>query len=471
LTQGQDEARARRAQEKLQEALRDIDRARGQQNASALGEIARRTGRLAAEQEQVGERLKEDSRQAIANLKENQQDGRRLRLQSGLSARESIELAERKAQMAQELEAIEREMQQTIRRLGSGQRAAAEKLREALGNSQQAEIGTELRKASEWIRRGYSPYVGQGEDGVSRALQQLKEQAEQAEKLAQAGGSSREEGLERSLSQLEELRRQLEQAAGMDPGRQGQQQGGQQAGNQQGQGQQGQGQQQGGQQQGNQQGQGQQGQGQQAGNQQGQGQQGQGQQGQGQQSGQQGGGNQPGQQGGGQQGQGGGGQNGDPSGGQRAFGGGGPGGQRGGPLQGFGSASNYGNDGQRGMPGADDLETRRAMEEALQQSGRAVPNITRQLRAQGIYQEDLEELRRFVQGLPNSRFANNPKLLNEEYRKMLAMLEQLELQVRRQVEEDSGGQVRSIVADPVPEQYREAVAEYFRKLSQRNSAK
>jgi hypothetical protein len=54
---------------------------------------------------------------------------------------------------------------------------------------------------------------------------------------------------------------------------------------------------------------------------------------------------------------------------------------------------------------------------------------------------------------------------------MLAMLEQLELQVRRQVEEDSGGQVRSIVADPVPEQYREAVAEYFRKLSQRNSAK
>jgi hypothetical protein len=76
-----------------------------------------------------------------------------------------------------------------------------------------------------------------------------------------------------------------------------------------------------------------------------------------------------------------------------------------------------------------------------------------------------------VQGLPNSRFANNPKLLNEEYRKMLAMLEQLELQVRRQVEEDSGGQVRSIVADPVPEQYREAVAEYFRKLSQRNNAK
>jgi hypothetical protein len=123
------------------------------------------------------------------------------------------------------------------------------------------------------------------------------------------------------------------------------------------------------------------------------------------------------------------------------------------------------------MPGADAPETRRAMEEALQQGGRAVPNITRQLRSQGIYQEDLEEIRRFVQGLPNSRFANNPKLLTEEYRKMLALLEQLELQVRRQVEEDSGGQVRSIVADPVPEHYREAVAEYFRKLSQRNNAK
>ena len=48
---------------------------------------------------------------------------------------------------------------------------------------------------------------------------------------------------------------------------------------------------------------------------------------------------------------------------------------------------------------------------------------------------------------------------------MLTMLEQLELQVRRQVETEGGGQVRAEVNTPVPEQYREAVAEYFRRLS------
>jgi hypothetical protein len=111
------------------------------------------------------------------------------------------------------------------------------------------------------------------------------------------------------------------------------------------------------------------------------------------------------------------------------------------------------------------------MEEALQQGSQSVPRLTEQLRSQGIYQEDLEDIRRFVRGLSDSRFAGNPKLLQEEYRKMLGLLEQLELQVRRQIEEDKGGnQVRSIVAEPVPEQYRDAVAEYFRRLSQRNKA-
>jgi hypothetical protein len=48
---------------------------------------------------------------------------------------------------------------------------------------------------------------------------------------------------------------------------------------------------------------------------------------------------------------------------------------------------------------------------------------------------------------------------------MLGLLEQLELQVRRQVETAENTEVRAIVSEPVPEQYREAVAEYFRRLS------
>ena len=103
----------------------------------------------------------------------------------------------------------------------------------------------------------------------------------------------------------------------------------------------------------------------------------------------------------------------------------------------------------------------------MRDSARLLPSLTQQLRGQGIDEEDLSEIRRFVAGLPQDRFPGNPKLLQEEHRNLLSLLEQLELQVRRQVERDKGGnQIRAIVNEPVPEQYREAVAEYFRRLSQ-----
>jgi hypothetical protein len=105
------------------------------------------------------------------------------------------------------------------------------------------------------------------------------------------------------------------------------------------------------------------------------------------------------------------------------------------------------------------------MERALREGAGQVPQLTKDLRSRGLYPEDLEEIRSFVRGLPDSRFKGNPKLLEQEYRKMLTLLEQLELQVRRQVETGDGTQVRSTATEPVPEQYREAVAEYFRRLS------
>jgi len=130
------------------------------------------------------------------------------------------------------------------------------------------------------------------------------------------------------------------------------------------------------------------------------------------------------------------------------------------------SASNYGRGSGPSGVRAWDPETRQAIERALRESQREIPQVTRDLRAGGIHADDLEEIRKFVQGLSNSRFAGNPQLLETEYRRMLALLEQLELQVRREVELAEGAAVRTIVTEPVPEKYREAVAEYFRRLSQ-----
>ena len=304
--------------------------------------------------------------------------------------------------MQEELESIEREIQGTIRRLDESQREASRKLREALGEIQQNEIGTRLRVVAEYIRRGLAPHAAQGEDMVTRSLEQLRDNLKDAERLAQANGPGNERGLEQSLAQLESMRRRLERAADGD------QRGGQQ-------GSRGQPRTQPGGQQGTQSANSQQGQS------------------------QQGASSQTAQ-----------------------------GGRLGGPQRSIGGASNYG--GMR-RPGSSegiglwDDQARREMEQALREGVRLVPRMTRDLQTSGIYEEDLEEIRRFVEGLPNSRFAGNPELLAQEYRRLLSLLEQLELQVRRKVEEEQGGQVRTSVAEPVPEEYREAVAEYFRRLS------
>ncbi len=458
----QDAASARRAQERLEEALQQLSQQRRQQTASGLSEVAKRAERLAAEQKQIAERLREDMVKALEKQAEGEAaTGIRSRLRSSLSPVEALEMAEQKKAMQEELEAIERKMQESIHSLDTSQRETIRTLREALSDLQQNEVATRLRVSAYYIRRGLAPHAAQSEEVVTRALEDLRRKTREAEKLAQAEGAGEQQGLERSLSQLESLRRRLEQAAGLDPNRPGQQ--GQAPGQQQGQQQQGQqpGQQPGpGQRQGPQSGQ--QGQQQAQSGQAGQ----QGQQGQqgsrpGQQPGQQPGGQQSAQSQQGQgQGQGGGASN------QR--------GQRGqitrggvlaGPQQTIGGASNYGNRRHPGGIGVWDDEMRREMERALRDGARSVPRLVRDLRTGGIYNEDLEEIRNFVRGLGGDRFKGNPNLLAQEYRRMLTLLEQLELQVRRQVEAEQGGQVRAEVNTPVPEQYREAVAEYFRRLS------
>jgi hypothetical protein len=60
--------------------------------------------------------------------------------------------------------------------------------------------------------------------------------------------------------------------------------------------------------------------------------------------------------------------------------------------------------------------------------------------------------------------SNNPELMNRIESQMLTGVEQIELQLRRLLD-DQGGAVRSGSSEPVPQGYADAVAEYFRRLS------
>ena len=437
LGRQQSQAYARRALDELEEALRKLADRRRQQAGDAISDIAKRAAQLTQQQKEIAARLNQALQDALQEVRKSG-GAVRGRIPSGMPPSEELKLAKRKTEMQGEVEALEREIQQTARRMEDGE--ASRKLREALGDLQQSEVGTQLGKAAAYIRQGYAVHIAQSEGGVTRALENLQQQIGEAERLAAAEGHGGEQGLERHLAQLEELRRQLEEAAGL-----GRQNGGEP----------GQGNQRGQDPRGVQRAEGQQpGQGRQQGSQQGEGQSGR-QRGQGA------------AQGNGQQ------QGLRPGEGERfspgtreaqAFT---QGRREGGPMQWRGSASNFGGRRPQGGVRAWDAGTLADVQRALRQAVREIPGLTQQLRRKGIDEQELAELRRFVAGLSQSRFPGNPQLLEKEHRKVLALLEQLELEVRRQVEQEKGNfQVRVIGAEPVPEQYREAVAEYFRRLSQ-----
>jgi hypothetical protein len=90
----------------------------------------------------------------------------------------------------------------------------------------------------------------------------------------------------------------------------------------------------------------------------------------------------------------------------------------------------------------------------LQQQMRDDPNTARDI--QGLMR-DLREFDPFTR--------SNDPLLAERIQAALAGVEQVEMELRRKVEDvTGGGSVRSSAGEKVPQGYADKVAEYYRKL-------
>jgi len=375
----------------------------------------------------------------------------------GITRDRANQLATEKEGEIQDLKRIEQGMQAAVRDLQNSQRKAATKMREALGEMQQAELPRDMQRNADWIRRGMGQWGVMSEATVTQGLNELRDQLKQVQGMLGSGKDGKDAQTdklaEQTLGQVERLRQQLEQ---MSAQRGGQQQGqnGQRGGQQQGK--QG-GQQQGGQQQGGQQAGGLQQGGQQQGGQQAGGQQGGQQQGGGQQAG----GN---QQGGNQQGY-------NQQGGQIGAqpGGGGPTYGLGGPRNGaynnpnpiFGPYSGTWDtrDPRMNTVRPEDFtntynQTLQALRQ-LEQAGQGDPNMVR----------DLQNLIRDMQRLNPNTYANDPLLADRIQATLMGGVQQVEMELRRKVEESNGGSVRSPGGDKVPQGWEGSVAEYFRKLS------
>jgi hypothetical protein len=441
------EAQARRAAESLNEARQMLQGMRNNQTAGQLDNLVQQAEDLARRQQAFEGQMRRTFGQAN---------------QGGVTQQQANQMAGEKEGEIQDLKKLEQGMQSAVRDLQNTQRKAATKMRETLSEMQQAELARDMQRNADWIRRGIGQYGVMSEATVTQGLNELRDQLKQVQQMiGQAGGkddkaAQGDKMAEQTLGQVERLRLQLEQMAGRSqqgnqPGQRGNQQGqrANQAGNQQGGNQQG-----GNQQGGNQQGGNQQGGNQQGGNQQGGNQQGGNQQGGNQQGGNQQGGNQPGgnnQMGGG---------NPQSGGGNNTYGPGGPrnGGYYNGNPQGGPWFGGYW--GTAGPVRPEDFtnqynQTLQALRQ-LEQAGQGDPNLI----------HDLQNLIRDMQRLNPNTYANDPLLAERIQATLMGGVQQVEMELRRKVEEANGtGSVRSPGGDKVPQGWEGSVAEYFRKLS------
>ena len=436
---GQSQADARRAADRLREAGNLLNGIQQQQAPGQLDSLAREADRLASAQQDQAARM----RKMFGDQGGQQPQSALGRRWFGGGSDEQSKLADERQLLADDLSRLEKAMQDAARNLRASEPAATSKLHEALGGMDQADLQARLQRSAESIRQGMDPDSNSVEPAIGAGLERLREQLHQAQ---QAVSGPEQGSPEEALNRVEQLRRQMEALTQRLGSRNT---GGRQAG------QQGRGSQQG---QSNQEGQ-------QAPS--GQGQQGQSnpqrQSGQAQQaaSGQQGGqaGNSQ-QAPGGQQG----GQGSQSQGANDGFQHGGPGGPRTwqGGFNAGGYIQPYGGDRQ---PSSD---SGASIELTLRNALHELNGLRQDLRSQPESLADVQELIREVQRLGPGNFPGDPALVDQLRTQLLANVDKLELQLRRDLDAQQSGQIRSGDSYRVPEGYQDPVAEYFRRLSERH---
>ena len=453
-SQNASSADARRAADRLREATDLLGGMQQQDAAGRLNSMAQTAEQIAEQQKQQADRVREMVARQNAAHAAGQPP-------SYPSAEEIDKMVNDRQRVADDLSHLTQQMRTTARELAPTQPSASNKLRGALDTVDENDLGTRMQRSSDWLRSG--DFSDPAETALTSDLQKLGQQVrDAAHSLGDAQHASQDAAVSRAMDDLSRLRDQL---AGLGAAPNGQP----------GQGQAGRGGPPGGQQfqpgQLNRNGQpGQQGQGQGQNGQSGQpGQQGQaGQQGgQGGQGGQRGGGQQQAGQGGGQQAGGVGNRQAGPVGdrnagpvGNAAAGGGG---NRNGNGFGAWDTGNTHISGQAVAPqqSANPADTQRQIDQGL--------NLLNQVRAavqdSPEARQQLQSLIDQMRNLDPKRFPGNPALVEQMHQQLISSVDALELELRRQLDENRGGTIRNTDPANIPAGYRDSVAEYYRKLS------
>jgi hypothetical protein len=105
--------------------------------------------------------------------------------------------------------------------------------------------------------------------------------------------------------------------------------------------------------------------------------------------------------------------------------------------------------------------------EAVRLAARDLNDMRQLFKDNPDVQKQITDIERDLQKLTVGDIAT-PELQQRLNREVLPNLQALEVKLRREVEEQGGGQVKSGATDKVPPGFSAAVEEYFRKLSKGN---
>jgi len=134
----------------------------------------------------------------------------------------------------------------------------------------------------------------------------------------------------------------------------------------------------------------------------------------------------------------------------------------------LGANPGYGGwDGWRRPYGVIPPEYRQRIDRDINNTAGTINPIIPELRDQGLTDEQIDEIYKLLQELTYAPMNDqkNEGILQQELTKRLALLEQLEVRLEQATNKEQPGSLRSTVSEPVPAEYKDVVAEYYRRLS------
>jgi hypothetical protein len=126
------------------------------------------------------------------------------------------QLATERQQLSNDLSQLQKNLRDTARTMAPNQPKAAQKLRQALTEMDDADVDNHLQRTADWLRRGINPNSNGTESEIAKSLDRLSQQIHQAESTADARNPSEGQSGSRAnnqtaaLEQLQRLRRQLD---------------------------------------------------------------------------------------------------------------------------------------------------------------------------------------------------------------------------------------------------------------------